>query len=674
MPTIQEVRKQFPQYEDLSDDQLADALHRKFYADMPKEQFMTSLGLKVTPATIMGDLVRNSNETTEGNEAAVAEARRKRLVGEYEALPGWQKPIVATHDTLDLLMNGATFGFLNKAAAGARSLLLGKDYDKELAGFRRKTQDARDRAGLAAPVAEIAGGLGTGMAAGRAGLTLMRPGQSLPRMMAAGAVEGGGYGALSALGNDTDVGTTMATGAVIGGLAPAAIELLRRGFAPLYARLRPQAATDRAIATMVERSGRTPQQIVDDLNAAAQQGQGEYMVADALGNPGQRTLSTIARTPSNARAGVVEALEQRQAGQGERVAGMLDDAFGRPVTAAQTEAARTALRRTGANANYGAARASAGPVDVSAATQQLDAILQPGVTPMIGTGAADDGVFSTLRKMRDLLGTRGAQVSDFDRAFRAKIEMDAIIEKGGTAAALLRPARNALDDALSRASGPYANARDTYRAASQGIEAIDTGRTAAQRGRFEDTIPTFRRMSADQQAGFRAGYVDPLIEKTQRAAIGTNKARPLLTGKTAQEFPAFAQPGRAPRLGQQLGREMRMFETRNQALGNSSTAQNLGDIADTMGTTDVAFWSNLLTGNFVGAAGSAGRQVLASMQGLPPRVREQLAEFLLTRNSGQAMQRIARAVQTGQRLTARDLATIRMLTQTGIGTANQLQR
>jgi len=46
MPTIAEVRKQYPQYQDLSDDQLAGALHKKFYSDMPAEEFRAKIGLK----------------------------------------------------------------------------------------------------------------------------------------------------------------------------------------------------------------------------------------------------------------------------------------------------------------------------------------------------------------------------------------------------------------------------------------------------------------------------------------------------------------------------------------------------------------------------------------------------------------------------------------------------
>lgn len=45
MPTMKEVRAKFPQYNDLTDQQLAGALHRKFYADMPFKDFAAKVGL-----------------------------------------------------------------------------------------------------------------------------------------------------------------------------------------------------------------------------------------------------------------------------------------------------------------------------------------------------------------------------------------------------------------------------------------------------------------------------------------------------------------------------------------------------------------------------------------------------------------------------------------------------
>lgn len=44
--TIAEVRQKYPQYSDLSDQELSDALHQNYYSDMPKAEFESSIGLK----------------------------------------------------------------------------------------------------------------------------------------------------------------------------------------------------------------------------------------------------------------------------------------------------------------------------------------------------------------------------------------------------------------------------------------------------------------------------------------------------------------------------------------------------------------------------------------------------------------------------------------------------
>lgn len=45
MPSMQEVRSQYPQYNDMSDEQLAGALHTKFYSDMDKAEFYKKVGV-----------------------------------------------------------------------------------------------------------------------------------------------------------------------------------------------------------------------------------------------------------------------------------------------------------------------------------------------------------------------------------------------------------------------------------------------------------------------------------------------------------------------------------------------------------------------------------------------------------------------------------------------------
>ena len=49
MATLAEFRAQYPQYDEVPDVKLADSLHQKFYANMPKMDFYKTIGLG--PAT-----------------------------------------------------------------------------------------------------------------------------------------------------------------------------------------------------------------------------------------------------------------------------------------------------------------------------------------------------------------------------------------------------------------------------------------------------------------------------------------------------------------------------------------------------------------------------------------------------------------------------------------------
>ncbi len=50
MPTIQDIRQQYPQYHDMSDQQLADAMHSKYYSDMPQNAFYQKIGYQPQPS------------------------------------------------------------------------------------------------------------------------------------------------------------------------------------------------------------------------------------------------------------------------------------------------------------------------------------------------------------------------------------------------------------------------------------------------------------------------------------------------------------------------------------------------------------------------------------------------------------------------------------------------
>ena len=47
---LKSFRQQYPQYDAVSDEQLANALHTKYYSNIPLDQFYSKIGLTPTPA------------------------------------------------------------------------------------------------------------------------------------------------------------------------------------------------------------------------------------------------------------------------------------------------------------------------------------------------------------------------------------------------------------------------------------------------------------------------------------------------------------------------------------------------------------------------------------------------------------------------------------------------
>jgi hypothetical protein len=72
MATLAEFRQKYPQYDDLNDEQLAGALHQKYYSNMPQDDFFTKIGFKAydplssvqapAPQTTAKGLVKSAGE------------------------------------------------------------------------------------------------------------------------------------------------------------------------------------------------------------------------------------------------------------------------------------------------------------------------------------------------------------------------------------------------------------------------------------------------------------------------------------------------------------------------------------------------------------------------------------------------------------------------------------
>lgn len=554
-------------------------------------------------------------------------------------------------DASTVYVDEMLFGLPGKAAAAlnaaVRSPFTDKSFGEEYDTIRQQYQNARSQYADEHPVANTLASIGgaihgggaanavAGQAIGRLAPRLAQAAQaSYAGRMAGDAASGAAQGALSAVGHDESVGAGAAVGGVLGGVAR---PLMDAGGAALntlggVVGLGNASRANRAVSEALTRSGRDINDIASDMSRAALDGQPEYMLADALGNSGQRMLTGIVRSPGDMRQTIAETLERRQAGQGRRVQNALVEGFGDPITAQQTETARRALRQADARANYGAARQGAGAVNPTEAIAAADEFLgSAGSLPR--TNIRDDSIEAIVGRARGLLTDGDNVVSDFDTAFRAKRELDNMIDNGNpTVQSELIPIRNRLDAALERASDQYANARNTFREQSQDLDAVDIGRQASMRGRVEDTIPVFNAMRPSQQAGYRAGYVDPLVADVQKAAGPmTNKARPLISDATAAEFPAFAEPGRGQQLMDRIAREQTMFETANRALGGSKTADNLADAADVMGfdPTLLGIGAEALSGNIKGAAMKGLQRGVNAVQGRNQQTRDLIAQILM---------------------------------------------
>ncbi|MGO4741102.1 hypothetical protein AB4099_31570 [Bosea sp. 2KB_26] len=137
-------------------------------------------------------------------------------------------------------LQGLTFGFGDEGYGLTQGLRgwasgegFGNGYNRGATEFREREKAGKEANPITATVAEIAGGMGTGLGLARTGLTLVRAGMSTPKLLGASALEGAGYGALSGAGN-AEGGLAggargafdgMQTGLLLGVAAPAVTKL-----------------------------------------------------------------------------------------------------------------------------------------------------------------------------------------------------------------------------------------------------------------------------------------------------------------------------------------------------------------------------------------------------------------------------------------------------------------
>ena len=633
----------------------------------PWEKFQ---GVTPAPTTPPDSAPRGPWEKFQQQAAPAPQTPRDKARAYLDAHPEAQP------GTLSSLANkvgqGVTFGFADEAAAGLRA---GYDMLKHGGSFKDNydlehamQQELLDRAGkntgAAGIAAEVIGGLGSGLGAAKSGLTLMKAGQGLLPTIGRGAAEGAIYGGLTGAGT-ADQGnrlegaaTGAGLGAVGGAVAPAVVELGSRAGSGALSGYRawrdPRGFANEQLAKTVERSGKTAADLQNELLQARQAGQGNYVLADALGDSGQKQLAGAVKLPGSAKQAAIDELAARNSGMGRQVGGFVDEAFNTHGNTAQEyidlmEAARS---RAG-DVRYDAARSSAGPVDLNRTLSTLEDIRDPaGVlnNPTAGQSVAPGGV----ERAAQLIGREGVGPTD---AADFNVLLDTKRQIGDIASEAQRAGRNyeagqvgrvqrELDAALSNASPGYRRANDTFSRMSRPIEAVEEGQRAAVRGRSADTINTFNQMGRPAQQGFRVVYADKLQEALGGPTVG-RKLNDMLVGDAADEIAALATPGKADLLNEQLQRAKTMVGTGNQALGGSPTAELLGQQSDL--ETTLPIMSQIAQGNLLGAAKQAMSALGSGAIGNQEAVRNNLIPMLMSKAGGLDLDSLMQAVQASQR-------------------------
>src|SRR3569833_1218460 len=94
---IQEIRSKYPQYNDMTDTQLADALHAKYYSDMPKDAVYQKLGIQQQAQAPEGDSgIMGDIKNAAGGFARSGMGLVSNLLRQIVALTGANDPTLSS--------------------------------------------------------------------------------------------------------------------------------------------------------------------------------------------------------------------------------------------------------------------------------------------------------------------------------------------------------------------------------------------------------------------------------------------------------------------------------------------------------------------------------------------------------------------------------------------------
>ena len=468
---------------------------------------------------------------------------------------------------------------------------------------------------------DIAGGLASALGIsrlGKAGMTLMPEAAEglggLAKTIAGGAGEGAGYGAVYGAGEGDglpDKASKAISGGLGGGVFGAALPAAAAGIkyaaakpiSNFMASRNPEEYAASQWANAINNSGQNIDDVmrqVENANAAGV----PLNVADATGKSGQRLLYTAASAEGPGRDLATRTLNDRQAGQSERIGNLLEEALGADRTGRQ--AGQQFMQQAAEDARPLYQRSDQYPIQWNRNLENFinDPIAQEGFRRGIAiqrmealaadpasfnprdfsaagynAAAGADDVLAAGPNMRSLDAIKKG-LDDIIEDYRDKTTGRLNLNEYGRA---VDQVRRRFVQELDAINPHYAQARAAWAGPASQNQAIGIGKQMASGGRYADNIDTFNNMNDAQKVGARLGYADSKAAGLERSTEGRNNANSLLTPKTQNELEAMSlyqgprQPGAPNEIRRRLDWENTMNQTRNQALMGSRTAENIAD-------------------------------------------------------------------------------------------------
>lgn len=210
MAGLQDFRQQNPEYNDMSDQALSDALYNKHYSDMPRAAFDAKMSSAPEVSGLQG-AIETFQDATTGVESGIPFSD--------EMVAGAAAPFRAAYGIgRDVIQGRGGKGLLGR---------LGEAYDTELGNIRGIQQRAAERSPIAHTGGAIAGGMALGGQLSKGGATLLNVAKpTVPGMIGRGAAEGAAYGGVYGFGEGEGVEDRVnrgLEGAAIGALTGGAL-------------------------------------------------------------------------------------------------------------------------------------------------------------------------------------------------------------------------------------------------------------------------------------------------------------------------------------------------------------------------------------------------------------------------------------------------------------------